>query len=127
MADAPGGIPPDRRVGPSVEIHAPWTDAIEGVCMPERLPDVVQEHKGFCATPGLCEFARRAQKTLLLAAGVRVLYEHGQQFQRVPLCDGRAALRFVNQVEFLPRPARFPIAVLQFSTVRFPFDDCWIE
>src|SRR5215475_834242 len=127
MADAPDGILPNWRVGPSVEIHTPWTDAIEGVCMPERLPNVVQEHERLCATPALCESARDAEQTLLVPAGVRVLHEHSQQFQRIPLPDGRTALRLVNQVQFLPRPACFPIAVLQFNTLRFPLDYRRIE
>src|SRR5215467_14148306 len=52
MADATGWILPDRRLGPSVEIHAPGPLAIEHVRMPEGLADVVQEHERLLAATG---------------------------------------------------------------------------
>ena len=49
MADASDGISPDRRFGPLVEVHAPDAVAVEGIRMPERLPDIVQKQEGLFA------------------------------------------------------------------------------
>ena len=79
-----------------MKIHAAGPSTIESVRVPEREPDVVQDHERLRAGPVLVLIGRReTHKPLLLGLAVGMLEDDSEQSQRIDVCARRADGAFI--------------------------------
>ena len=105
IADAAGGLGPDRHIRPLLEVHAAHGIAVEQVRAAKCQAEVLHHHPRLLAALRFALVIAETDEPLLRRLVVGVLKKDGQQFQRVAVRARRAAGGVLHLVKLRPRPA----------------------